>query len=221
MANPYLPYQQPPPQPRANRSILSWLPAALTAVVGLAGLLCTLLPMWTVPVEPSDFQSDLQQELDGIDPELMMDGVIDIHVGFYDWLISTTPVVFVIPLALAVAVAVAVTQLVRGSDRGLWGGTGALVTVALLLALAVLVQPSAKVAVTGELADQLSERDLNQFDQTSQFDVGYGLGLILAVVALVVVLGLSAWQYFATGRPAKPQPQPWAPPVGAPAPYGY
>lgn len=217
------PYQQPPPQYRARPSVLTWLPAALMGVVALAGLLCTLLPLWTVPINPADFQSDLQRELDGLDEEMMMDGIINVDVGFYDWTVSTTPVVFVIPLALAVAAAIAVVQLVRGSDRTLWGAAAAMVVSALLLAVSALISPEASIEVTGPLADELSTGDLDDFSQGSGLDVGFGSGLVIAVIALVLVLGLAVWQYFAAGRPARPKPvqQQWYPPTGAPTPYGY
>jgi hypothetical protein len=193
------PYGQPtpygPPPQRAPFVIPGQIVAIAFGVVALAGLLCTLLPMWTLDVNPADFERGRY----GSESDLA-NSLVKIHVGFYDWLISSAPVLAMIPLALAVAVAVAVIQIIRkGADREMWGASAAFAVCALVLAASVAIRPSSAAEVSGPLARELKPREL---DQASGVDVGYGPGLIIAVIALVVVCGIAAWQYIATSKAA-------------------
>ncbi len=191
------PYGPPPPQ-RAPFVISGHVIAIAFGVVALAGLLCTLLPMWTLDVNPADFERGRY----GSESDLA-GSLVKVHVGFYDWLISAAPVLAMIPLALAVAVAVAVIQILRkGADREMWGFSAAFAVCALVLAVSVAIRPSSVAEVSGPLARELGPRDL---DQASGVDVGYGPGLIIAVIALVVVCGIAAWQYLATAKAASAQ----------------
>lgn len=218
------------------RPMPAWLPAGLMGVVALVGLGCTLLPLWTVALNPADFQT----QIEGMDEELP-DSTIDVTIGFYDWgsASANSAAIALIPIALAVAVAIAVTLAVRAPDpvagasdpsdeaseripaRTLWGAAAATVLSSLVLSLAVVLQPSADVDVTGELGRELSPRDIESVNPGSDLDFGYGAGLIVALVALVGVLGLAGWQYFTSGRP-KRQRQQWQQPYSGypPQPYG-
>lgn len=204
--------------PQTARPLPAWLPAALMGAVALVGLGCTLLPMWTLAVNPADFRS----ELGGIDPDLA-DSTVDITLGFYDWGAANgnSAAIAMIPIALAVAVAIAVTLAVRGSDRTMWGAAAATALSSLVLSLAVVLQPATDLEITGPLGRELSPEDLGSLDTGSDLDVGYGAGLVIALIALVLVLGLAAWQYFASGRPPRQQQwyqqpqQPYPPQPGA------
>jgi hypothetical protein len=196
MYNPQPGYGPPPtygPPPRRAPFVISGQVVAVAfGVVALAGFLCTLLPMWTLDVNPADFEgSGSQSRID------VVNGLIKIHVGFYDWIIAAAPVLALIPLALAVAVAVAVIQILRkGVDREMWGAAAAFALCALVLAAAVAIRPSSSAEVSGPLAQKLKPHDL-PLNQASGVDVGYGPGLIIALIALVAVCGIAAWQYVA------------------------
>lgn len=168
-----------PPPRRAPFVVSGQLVAIAFAVVSLAGLLCTLLPMWSLGVDPADFEETSYQS--GVE---VVNGLIKVHVGFYDWIVSAAPALALIPLALAVAVAVALIQIVRkGADREMWGAAASFALCALLLAASVAIRPSSAAEVSGPLAQKLKPRDL-PLNQASGVDVGYGQGLIIAFTAL-------------------------------------
>ena len=204
----------PPPA----RPLPAWLPAALMGVLALVGLGCTLLPLWTMAVNPADFRPDLG----GIDPDAV-DSTLDITVGFYDWgaASANSAAIAMIPIALAVAVAIAVTLAARGSDRTLWGAAAATALSSLVLSIAVVLQPATDIEITGPLGRELRPSDLGSLDAGADLDVGYGAGLIVAVVALVLVLGVATWQYFVSGRPKRQQWYPQPPQAYPPQPYPY
>lgn len=190
------PYGPPPGYgpTRRSRSISGRPIAVVFGIVALAGVLCTLLPLWTITLNPDDYRgygvSDVDDEFAG--------SVITLNVGFYDWLTSSALVLALIPMALAVAVGVAVIQVVRAvPDRNLWGASAAFASCTLVLVASVAVSPSSTLEVTGQLSRELNPRDLT-VNQASSLNAEYGPGLIIAVVALVVVGGLAAWQYVAT-----------------------
>ena len=169
----------------------------MVGVVALAGVLCTLLPMWAVDLDPGDYSG---YGVAGVDPELA-GSKITLHVGFYDWLTSTAPVLALIPIALAVAVGAAVAQAVRATpERTIWGAAAAFAFCALVLAASVAVSPSAAVEVTGELSRNMRPGEFT-VDQDSSLDVSYGAGLVISVIALVLVCGIAAWQYVVTPAP--------------------
>lgn len=188
--------------PPVARTTFAWLPSAFMGLVALVGLGCTLLPLWTISADDEDLRAGLEEA--GV---RLGDSGVKLNVGFYDWGIVTSAatVVGLIPIALAVVVAIAVTQAVRGADRTLWAAAAMTVVCTLVLSVATAFQPVPSPEVTGPLARELSPGDL---DAGAGFDVGYGAGLIIALVALVVVLGIAAWQYIASGR-TKPQPSPY------------
>ena len=80
------PYGPPPPQ-RARFVMSGQMVAIGFGVLALVGLLCTLLPMWTLDVNPADFERNGY----GSDGDLA-NSLVKVHVGFYDWLISAAPV---------------------------------------------------------------------------------------------------------------------------------
>lgn len=199
---PYGQQQYYGPPPRKPFVVTPRLTAAVVGIVALAGVLCTLLPLWTLSVNPDDFRDYGISEPSGSSGSL-----ITLHVGFYDWLTSSAPVFAMIPMALAIAFAVAVVQAVRGdTDRTLWGASAAFALCTLVLAVSVAIRPSSAVEVSGQLSRRLTPGDLS-VNQGSSLDVGYGSGLIIAVICLVVVLGLTAWQSLAADRSsATPSP---------------
>ncbi|ORX06122.1 hypothetical protein AWC30_06855 [Mycolicibacillus trivialis] len=108
------PYPYPGFGPPVRRLPI-WLPGALVGSVALVGLLATLFPVWVVDVGEDYLLGPGEEGLGG---------TVVVTLDFYSWVASAVPVFGLIPLALAAAVAVAATQLVRGVDRGLWGGDG-------------------------------------------------------------------------------------------------
>jgi hypothetical protein len=183
------------PQPRGQR----WLPAAI-GVVALAGLLSTLLPMWSMGL-PSLRGSVVALWFGlGIGGFPKSESEIEIHVGFYDWIASGRPVVAVAPLVLALAIAVAVAAVLAGPDRTQWGATAAAAMCALIMLGATAIRPQSARDITGPLADQMSHRDAAMIQNSGQTDVHVGAGLVLALVALALVAGLAGWQYFSVSR---------------------
>lgn len=187
----------PPPQPygaqRAPFVLTKQMIAIAFGIVALAGMLCTLLPMWTLTVNPADFQRNRFDDGDDL-----ANSLVKIHLGFYDWITKAPPVFALIPLALAVAVAVALIQILgKGADRLMWGASAALALCALVLTASVAIRPSTAVEVTGPLAREFGPRDLS-LNQASSTDVGYGAGLIISLITLVAICGIAAWQYIAT-----------------------
>lgn len=187
------------------RRLPIWLPGALVGSVALVGLLATLFPVWVVDVGEDYLLGPGEEGLGG---------TVVVTLDFYSWVASAVPVFGLIPLALAAAVAVAATQLVRGVDRGLWGATAALMTITVVLAGTVALRPTPKTVITGELAREMSPDDLQRFGPDSMgVPVSYGPGLIVALVCVLVVLAITAWQYLA------PAPRPAAAPVAGVAPW--
>jgi len=194
----------PPPQPyaaqRAPFVLSKQMVAIAFGVVALAGMLCTLLPMWTLTVNPADFQRNRFDDGDELGNSL-----IKIHLGFYDWITKAPPVFALIPLALAVAVAVALIQIIgKGADRLMWGASAVSALFSLVLTASVAIRPSSAAEVTGPLARELGPRDL-PLNQASSTDIGYGPGLIIALITLVAICGIAAWQYVVTSDPADEQ----------------
>lgn len=198
MYDPHPGYGPPPRQyaPQRGPFVISGQMVAIAfGVVALAGLLCTLLPVWTLNVNPADFERNRS----GVGRDAA-NSLVKIHVGFYDWLISTAPVLAMIPLALAVAAAVALIQIFRkGAEREMWGSSAAFALCALVLAASVAIRPASAAEVSGPLAQRLGPRDL-PLNQASGVDVGYGPGLIIASIALVAVCGIATWQYIVTAK---------------------
>ena len=169
----------------------TWLPVTLTGLLAAVGLGCTLLPLWTLHADSADLEAGLAEA--GVRWE---DTGVTLRIGFYDWGLVTSgaTAIALIPIALAVAVAIAVTLAVRGADRTLWAAAAATMLCTLALSAATALQPAPSREVTGPLSRRLRLEDLSA---GGGFDVGYGAGLIVALVAMVGVLGVAAWQYAA------------------------
>ncbi|WP_179470124.1 hypothetical protein [Mycolicibacterium vinylchloridicum] len=193
MTGPHIPVTRPP---------ITWLPAALMGAMAVIGLLSTLLPIWTLQVALSDLSPGLTI-MDGDDVEQ----TVGVHFGFYTWIVANVPVAAVIPLTLAVAAAVAMTQAVSGSNRTLWGGTAALAVGALVLTASVAIRPNRTTSVTGPLAKEVSMRGLRRtVGADGDLGVGLGSGLIVALICLIAVLAIAAWQYVISSRPSSAAP---------------
>jgi hypothetical protein len=185
------------------RRRLAWLPPALMGVAAAVGFGCTLLPLWTITLDSKDLEAGLAEA--GVRWE---NSDVVLKIGFYDWGIvtSSATVVALIPIALAVTFAIAVTLAVRGADRALWAAAAMTTVCTLALSAATALQPAPSREVTGPLARRLSLDDL---DTGGGFDVGYGAGLIVALVAMAAVFGIAVWQYIALrpkALPAYPYP---------------
>lgn len=170
-------------------------------LVAAVGLGCTLLPLWEITLDSRDLEAGLAEA--GV---RWQNSDITLRIGFYDWGIvtSSATVVALIPIALAVALALALTLAVRGADRTLWAAAAMTTVCTLALSAATALQPAPSRDVTGPLARRLSLDDTG-----GGFDVGYGAGLIVALVALVGVFGIAVWQYAALrprAVPAHPHP---------------
>jgi hypothetical protein len=173
--------------------------------VAVTGLLGTLLPVWSLSMAPADLRPG--RRFIGGD---VFGQTVDVSVGFYTWITSNLPVVAVIPMALAMAAAVAVTQVVSSPSRTLWGATAAVAVCALALAISVAIRPSRASAVTGPLARELRSNDLQSaLGQGPDMGIGFGSGLIVALLCLITVLVIAVWQYVIASRPGSaPQVNP-------------
>jgi hypothetical protein len=190
---PHIPVRRPP---------ITWLPAALMGAVAVIGLLSTLLPIWTLQVGLSDLSPGLTI-MDGDDVEQ----TVGVSLGFYTWIVGNVPVAAVIPVTLAVAVAVATAQAVSGSNRTLWGGMAALAVCTLTLTASVAIRPNRTTSVTGPLAKEVSMRGLRRtVGGDGDLGVGLGSGLIVALICLISVLAIAAWQYVMSSRPSSAAP---------------
>lgn len=194
-SGPHIPVGRPP---------ITWLPAAVMGAVAAIGLLSTLLPIWTLQIALSDLSPGLTiTDYDDVEQ------TVDVNLGFYTWIAGNLPAVAVIPLTLAVAVAVAMIQVVSGSDRTLWGGMAALAVCALALTVLVAIAPDRATSVTGPLAKEMSVRGLRRtVGGEGDLGVGLGSGLIVAMICLIAVLAIAAWQYVISSRPNSASP-PW------------
>lgn len=84
----------PPPQRVQWGSYVPFLVGAF-AIIGLAA---TLLPMWSVTLDPADYGFN-RYDFD-VDEGFVVDsirGSASIDIGFYDWIMSAAPVAAVMP----------------------------------------------------------------------------------------------------------------------------
>jgi hypothetical protein len=156
----------------------TWLPVTPTGLLAAVGLGCMLPPLWTLTADSADLEAGFAEA--GVRWE---DTGVTLRIGFYDWGLVTSG-----------ATAIAVTLAVRGADRTLWAAAAATMLCTLALSAATALQPAPSREVTGPLSRRLRLEDL---DAGGGFDVGYGAGLIVALVAMVGVLGVAVWQYAA------------------------
>jgi len=172
-----------------------WLPVGIGAVA-LAGLLSTLLPMWSMSLPA------LRGSLVGLGVGVMSKSAndIQIHIGFYDWIASGRPACAVAPLALALAVAVAVASVVGEPDRTMWSVAAGASVCALIILAATAIRPQSAREITGPLAAHMSRRDMVAIQNSGHVAANMSAGLVLALVTLAVVAGLAAWQFLAMVR---------------------
>lgn len=179
--------------------------AAITGAVGLIGLGLTMLPLLTfkatdVQLRWMDPGYGLLSGYSGRDrygiteycaeypDECVSKGAATMNLGFLDFGPLSMPIVALIPITLGIVAALGVLQAVRGMHPG-GTATAALLSLgALLIGVLTWISPSATVTGAGEFATAKS----------SGFDTGVavspGIGLIGAVLALVVILAVGAYQ---------------------------
>lgn len=168
-----------------------WFPLVFGLVAG-AGLLSTLLPMWSVSVHQADLEGS----------EVVRDnGGINLKLGFYDWVVSGRPVGAVLPLVLALAVAVAVAAALCVPDRIWWGVTAAAGLCAVIVVGATAIRPNSRAELTGRIGERMSPAEAAGIRDPAPMDVDVGAGLVLALLAVAVIGGLAAWQCL---RPTDP-----------------
>lgn len=186
------------PRPQWTR----YLPSAIGAVA-FAGLAGTLLPMWTLTLDPRDIgfnrvSTDIDQGTVFIEE---VGGAATVEVGFYDWFLSAAPVAGAIPIALALAIAVSATHPLKSVDRRLWAAISAFALCALILVAMTSLRPQARQEVTGPLARELDQRSFSSITEPTPMDVGVDAGFVLAIAALIAVCALSYWQYVVSSSP--------------------
>lgn len=182
-----------------------YLPLAV-GVVGFAGLAGTLLPMWSLTLQPRDIglhSTNVIVDDDAVTVETV-GGAALVEVGFYDWFVSAVPMIGFIPIVFALAIAVSATQPLRSDDRRLWAAISAFALCALVVTAMTSIRPQSRQEVTGPLAGELDQRSFASITDPTPMDVGIEAGFALAIAALIAVCGLSCWQYVVTSRGLNP-----------------
>lgn len=174
------------PTPPAQR----WFPLAF-GLVAVAGLVSTLLPMWSIKVGERSLGRDFTDYGDAVTDK----GNVIVHVGFYDWVVSGRPVGAVLPLVLALAIAVAVAAALCVPDRTWWGITAAVALCAVIIVGGTAIHPKSTQEVTGQIAGEMSPSEAEGIRDPAPMDASVGPGLVLALLSVAVVGGLAAWQY--------------------------
>lgn len=208
MVNPayYGPIPQPIQRPRQPWTHYLPLIVAVIAVIGLAG---TLLPMWSLTLQPGDFGFN-RYEFDvdsGSVSAQSVGGLVSVSIGFYDWFISAAPVAAVMPIVFALTIALATAQWLSGSGRHLWGAASALSLCSIIVVAATALRPEARHTVTGPLVHALKSNDLAALNQPTPMDVSIGAGFIVSLVALLAIGTLTGWYYYSNAsRPPAQTP---------------
>lgn len=183
------------PTSSANSS-LGRIIAAVSGVAALAGFFTTLLPVLTVN---AGAYSAVLDRLGDVDHETA--DRIDLTFGYYDWIAASQPAVGLVPIALALATAAGLLQALRGTDRGAQGFTLFVGLGALVVAALTAIRPAMTVELTGQLGRQASVGDgANIGDSASAISVAPTIAA--TAIALLVVVGLNAWQVLAGRNPS-------------------
>lgn len=165
--------------------------AALSGVVALIGFFSTLLPVLTVNAAA---YGPVLDRLGGVDHESA--ARIDLSFGYYDWIAASQPAVGLIPVALALATAAGLLQALRGTDRAAQAVTLFCALAALVASALTAIRPAMSVQLTGALARHAGT-DTSAAVGDSASGVSVAPTVALTAIALLVVVGLNAWQVLA------------------------
>lgn len=179
-------------------SSLGRIIAAVSGVAALVGFFTTLLPVLTVN---AGAYSAVLDRIARVDHETA--DRVDLTFDYYDWMVASQPAMGLVPIALALAAATGLLQALRGTDRGAQAVTLFVGLAALVVATLTAIQPAMTVELTGQLGRQAASGDgANIGDSASGISVAPTIAA--TAIALLVVVGLNAWQVLA-GRTASPR----------------
>lgn len=171
--------------------------AALSGITALVGFFTTMLPALTVNAAAYTAVLDRfgGSGTQGADR-------VELSFSFYDWIAAAQPAVALIPIALALAASAGILQALRGSDRAAQGVVVFVGLAALVAAAFTAIRPAITVQLTGELARHAG-MDTGVSAGDSAGSVSVEPTLAVTAIALLVVVGLNAWQLL-TERTAHP-----------------
>ncbi|MET9329458.1 hypothetical protein [Tsukamurella sp. NPDC003166] len=180
--------------------------AAITGVLGIAGLGLTMLPLLTIKATDVQLQfvnpgigpwsfyggygggTDMTRYCTKYPDECVVRGAATAHIGFLDIGPMSVAMVAIIPIVLGLVGALGALQAVRGMHPGGAAGTALLALGALVVAVFTWISPGIAVSGTGEFATAKS----------SGYDTGMsvspGAGLICAAIALIAILAVGGYQ---------------------------